>query len=113
MTNPTHIKLLKRVLKNTTPDILSDYFQYKGGLEDLDLKLLYKQEKKKEVYYQEIQRNLGNLGEVQKGQILNEFQKVDFFLNSNNDSFAYLLRFVQERTDFDVNSLDHLSSNYD
>ena len=86
MTNPTHIKLLKRVLKNTTPDILSDYFQYKGGLEDLDLKLLYKQEKKKEVYYQEIQRNLGNLGEVQKGQILNEFQKVDFFLNSNNES---------------------------
>jgi hypothetical protein len=113
MTNPTHIKLLKRVLKNTTPDILNDYFQYKGGLEDLDLKLLYKQEKKKEVYCQEIQKNLENLGEVQKGQILSEFQKVDFFTNNNNDSFAFLLRFVQERTDFDVNSLDHLLSNYD
>ena len=113
MTNPTHIKLLKKVLKNTTPEILSNYFQYKGCLEANDLKLLYKQEKKKEVYYQEIQRNLENLEEVQKGLILNEFHKVDFLANNNNDGFAFLLRFAQERTDFNVNSLDHLSSNYD
>jgi hypothetical protein len=113
MTNPTHIKLLKRVLKSTMPDILSNYFQYKGGFETLDLKLLYKQEKKKEVYYQEIQRNLDNLEEVQKGLILNEFHKVDFLANNNNDGFAFLLRFVRERTNFDINSLDHLLSNYD
>ena len=113
MTNPTHIKLLKKVLKNTTPEILSNYFQYKGCLEANDLKFLYKQEKKKEVYYKEVQEFLENLEEVQKGLILNGFQKVDFFANNNNDSFAFLLRFAQERTDFNVNSLDHLSSNYD
>lgn len=113
MTNPTHIKLLKKVLKNTMPDVLNDYFQYKECLENLDFKLLYKQEKKKEVYYQEIQRNLENLEEVQRALILNEFQKVTFFANNNNDSFAFLLRFVQERTDFDVSSLDYLLSIYD
>ena len=87
MTNPTHIKLLKKVLKNTTPEILSNYFQYKGCLEANDLKFLYKQEKKKEVYYKEVQEFLENLEEVQKGLILNGFQKVDFFANNNNDSF--------------------------
>ncbi|WP_316354693.1 hypothetical protein [Candidatus Trichorickettsia mobilis] len=50
---------------------------------------------------------------MQKCQILDDFQKVRFFITSNNDSFAYLLRFVQDISNLIPDSLNYLSSDCD
>lgn len=113
MKNPHYTKLFKRVLKKTNREILDQYFYFKGYSDYINLSPKDKEINKQKAYCQIIQDKLESLEEKYKGQILNDFQKVDFFVKASNENLAYLLKFLQSRTSFNINSLDCLVSTHD